>query len=109
MLRVRLWAIFIIILAVGTGFFVYSSEQATNSRFPFKLGLDLAGGTHLLYRADVSAISPEEISGAMEALRDVIERRVNLFGVVEPIVQVEETLGIISENRENRLIVELPG
>jgi protein-export membrane protein SecD len=45
----------------------------------------------------------------MDALRDVIERRVNLFGVAEPLVQIERTTGIFSDEREERLIVELPG
>jgi protein-export membrane protein SecD len=46
----------------------------------------------------------------MSGLRDVIERRINLFGVSEPLVQTEQK-GIfqITENREQRLIVELPG
>ncbi len=46
----------------------------------------------------------------MEGLRDVIERRVNLFGVAEPLVQVEEK-GILKTvgQREQRLIIELPG
>ena len=66
---------------------------------PFKLGLDLQGGVHLLYQADLSSISQKDYSSAMAGLRDVIERRVNLFGVSEPVVQVER----------DRLIVELAG
>jgi len=66
---------------------------------PFKLGLDLQGGIHLLYEADLSQIEEREKSDAMAGLRDVIERRVNLFGVREPIVQVQG----------ERLIVELAG
>ena len=45
----------------------------------------------------------------MDALRDVIERRVNLFGVSEPLVQLEETSALISGQKEHRLVVELPG
>ena len=71
---------------------------------PFKLGLDLQGGVHLTYKADLSAIKPAEASGAMDGLRDVIERRVNAFGVGEPLVQVEKSAG-----GDQRLIVELPG
>jgi len=70
---------------------------------PFKLGLDLQGGTHLVYEADLSSIEKGDYSSAMEGLRDVIERRVNLFGVAEPIVQVQETAG------HHRLVVELAG
>ena len=71
---------------------------------PFKLGLDLQGGVHLTYKADLSAIKSAEAADAMEGLRDVIERRVNAFGVGEPLVQVEK-----SASGDQRLIVELPG
>lgn len=67
----------------------------------FKLGLDLQGGVHLLYQADLSGIPPEDHRSAMEGLRDVIERRVDLFGVAEPLVQIEQD--------SQRLIVELAG
>lgn len=70
---------------------------------PFKLGLDLQGGTHIVYEADLSGIASSEYDEAMEGLRDVIERRVNLFGVSEPIVQIQESDG------SWRLIVELAG
>ena len=66
---------------------------------PFKLGLDLQGGVHLVYQADLSGIEEKEKGGVMEGLRDVIERRVNFFGVREPVVQVQG----------ERLIVELSG
>ncbi|MDP2864443.1 MAG: protein translocase subunit SecD, partial [bacterium] len=46
---------------------------------PFKLGLDLQGGTHLVYEADLSSIAESGKADSMEGLRDVIERRVNLF------------------------------
>lgn len=109
MLKKRLLAIFLIVVAVAIGYFVYSTENA-NSSFPFKLGLDLKGGTHLVYKADVSELSSGQISEAMTALRNVIEKRVNLFGVSEPVVQLESS-GVFGGNGnvEQRLIVELPG
>jgi len=70
---------------------------------PFRLGLDLQGGTHLLYEADLSDIDSGERKNSMEGIRDVIERRVNLFGVTEPVVQINKT------GDKYRLIVELPG
>src|SRR3989344_3202110 len=70
---------------------------------PFKLGLDLQGGTHLVYEADLSSIAKADYDSSMQGLRDVIERRVNLFGVQEPLVQTQETAG------HHRLIVELAG
>ena len=70
---------------------------------PLKLGLDLQGGTHLIYEADLSNIEKEDYSSSMQGLRDVIERRVNLFGVREPIVQTQ------TANGHYRLVVELAG
>ncbi|MBI2064338.1 MAG: protein translocase subunit SecD [Candidatus Yanofskybacteria bacterium] len=66
---------------------------------PFRLGLDLLGGTHLVYQADLSKVE-EDKGQAMQGVRDVVERRVNVFGVAEPLVQV---------SGEGRLIVELAG
>ncbi|MFA5208163.1 MAG: protein translocase subunit SecD [Candidatus Paceibacterota bacterium] len=66
----------------------------------FKLGLDLKGGVHLEYQADLSQIGDQDKSTVMEGLRDVIERRVNIFGVTEPVVQVYGT---------DRIAVDLPG
>lgn len=67
------------------------------------LGLDLAGGSHLVFDADTAKISSEKKAEAIAAVRNVIERRVNLFGVSEP--------NVVSSSFEgkNRIIVELPG
>ena len=70
---------------------------------PFRLGLDLLGGTRLMYEADVSQVPGSEQAQALEGVREVIERRVNIFGVSEPVVQT----AIAGENY--RLIVELAG
>ncbi len=70
---------------------------------PFRLGLDLQGGTHLVYEADLSNIEEKERGDSMDGIRDVIERRVNLFGVTEPLVQINKA------GDSYRLIVELPG
>jgi len=69
----------------------------------FKLGLDLQGGAHLIYKADLSKIDEGDQSDVMQGLRDVIERRVNAFGVQEPLIQTEEVSG------EYRLTVDLAG
>ena len=71
---------------------------------PFSLGLDLQGGTHLVYKADVTDIPEADRAGALESVRDVIERRVNSFGVSEPIVQVNRGI-----NGEYQVIAELAG
>src|SRR3989344_7403440 len=102
----RLIALVIILAAALVGYFVYSSEEA-NNRFAFKLGLDLNGGSHLVYKADISKVAPSDVNSSMSALRDVIEKRVNLFGVSEPLVQVES--GGVGSTISQKLVVELPG
>jgi len=117
MWRRRILALIIILCAVGIGLFVYKSEPRLNKNFenqrsffknqPFRLGLDLSGGSHLIYKADVSGVPAGQVGDSMEALRDVIERRVNLFGVAEPIVQVQKSSFI--SGGDEKLIVDLPG
>ncbi len=102
------YAVVVLVLGLFIGYFVYTNTVAENSRNPFKLGLDLAGGAHLVYEADVSGVSPEEVPELMSVLRDVIERRVNVFGVSEPIVQVEQS-SFVTDEVLQRLVVELPG
>lgn len=88
------------------------------NKFSPKLGLDLQGGAHLVYEADVSNISPKDRQSALEGVRDVIERRVNAFGVSEPLVQTNkvgdsyrviiELAGVFDVNEAIRLIGETP-
>ncbi|EKD57846.1 MAG: Protein-export membrane protein SecD [uncultured bacterium] len=78
-------------------------------RFSFRrsldlvLGLDLAGGSHLVFEADSSGLDQEKRKLALDGLKSVVERRVNLFGVSEPNVLVSSFEG------KDRLIIELPG
>ncbi len=103
MLKHRVLSVALILVAVGVGFFVYNI-----GKYPFRFGLDLNGGTELTYRADISKVKSGDVGGAMASLRDVIERRINIFGVSEPVVQVENP-GIITGTNEYRLLVGLPG
>ncbi len=88
---------------VKIGYFDTNTVTIPHITIPFKLGLDLQGGAHLVYEADVSAIDPSDTVKALDGLRDVIERRVNYYGVTEPVVQV------VKSGEHHRLIVELPG
>jgi len=69
----------------------------------YSLGLDLQGGVHLVYEADLSQIKQDDRGNALSALRDAIERRVNFLGVSEPVVQIQEGA------TASKLIVELAG
>lgn len=98
----------VVALVIFLGNSVYENATTENAEHPFKLGLDLAGGSHLVYVADTTGVDPLEVPELMNVLRDVIERRVNIFGVSEPIVQVESS-SFVSDNPTERLVVELPG
>jgi protein-export membrane protein SecD/preprotein translocase SecF subunit len=66
-----------------------------------RLGLDLKGGTYLLAEANLAALPPgTDPDEAMEAVRDLIEERINAFGVSETEVTIEG---------RNRLAVQIPG
>ena len=102
----RTTAIVVLLIGAGIAWFVFSSQ--THAWRPFKLGLDLSGGTQLVYRAELQNIAGGDVRESMSALRDVIERRVNLFGVSEPLVQTQHA-GALTGQSEERLLVELPG
>lgn len=82
-------------------FRIFSKTYKPN--LDLKLGLDLAGGSHLVFEADTTGISDIDRKDALESAKDVISQRVNLFGVSEPNVQVS------SFEDKDRIIVELPG
>lgn len=118
----RLSLLIVIVVAIFLAFFVYplawdKLAAKTNTllhiqeksykipawhifRRDFVLGLDLLGGAHLEYQANLKDLRDQDPKDAMNGVRDVIERRVNLFGVSEPVVQIEGN---------DRLIVELAG
>lgn len=111
MIKKRIFAVLVLLVGIGLGWAVFRSEAPNPpkalSHFPFRLGLDLSGGTHLLYSADVSLLPSNQVDDSMNALRDVIERRINLFGVGEPVVQVQT--GSFGTGGDHRLSIELPG
>lgn len=106
MFAIRYWSVMLLIAGAAVGFFVWASTGG-GGRFDFKLGLDLSGGSHLVYAIDTSKVAPADLSEALSALHEVIERRVNAFGVGEPLVQMEQ--GGALGTGEYRMVVELPG
>lgn len=110
MIRQRSWRtfIFILILTGLAGYIVWPSAPdvkigSYHKELKIHKGLDLAGGTHLVYEADTSSLSDTDKSQAMTSLKNVIDRRVNSLGVSEPTIQT----GKIGD--KDTLIVELPG
>ena len=78
MLKQRSKAVMVFVIAIIIGYFVYVSSAPGGSR-PFVLGLDLSGGSHLVFNADVSKLDPSDIKASMTALRDDVEKRVILL------------------------------
>jgi len=94
----------VVVFSVLMGIFVYEPLWNKISGFrPWSTGLDIAGGSYLVYEIDLSQVSISDKESVVKGLRDVIERRVNLFGVSEPRVYIENAAG------KERLIVELAG
>lgn len=73
------------------------------SQWRLHTGLDIQGGSQIVFQADMTQIPEVDRTTALEATRNNIERRVNLFGVSEPTVQTALTAD------QYRIIVELPG
>ncbi len=71
--------------------------------FTTKLGLDLQGGSHFVFETDTTKVPQADVAEALVATRNIIERRVNLFGVSEPVVQTTKSGNI------HRITVDLPG
>ena len=94
--------ILIIVLAILAAFFIYPKDLGNKFR-PWRLGLDLVGGTRLIYEIDISQAKEADKSIVLGGLRDVIEKRVNLFGVSEPVITTAKS------GDTYRLIVELAG
>jgi preprotein translocase subunit SecD len=89
----------VIILALF-GFAVGALVTPMFGREEMRLGLDLKGGIHMVYQADLSQVNAADRGAAIDSTIAVIERRINALGVTEPIIQ---------KQGEDRILVELPG
>src|SRR5918992_456268 len=90
----------LVVVWPGAGFRIPLPGGQSFARDDFRLGLDLQGGTHLVLQGDMSRVPEGDRDAAITGVMQVIERRINAFGVAEPIVQVRGN---------DRVIVELPG
>ncbi len=111
-LRRRVWITFggIILLTLVTAYVALPNHPNLHIKIPFlqraydlRLGLDLQGGSSLTYQADTAKIGSADQAQALDSLRNVIEQRVNAFGVSEPVVQTSQV------GSTWRVIVELAG
>ena len=99
--RENILFLFVLILTILALCIVLPINSGVLAKKNFQLGLDLKGGSYLLYQADMSQKDPSETDAqALAAVQSTIERRVNAYGVTEPIVQIQSN---------DRILVELPG
>lgn len=98
-----LFLIFLLVLGYFAFSFVYPGPWSPSwlPERDFRYGLDLQGGASLIYQADLSNVPEQERGDALAGARDVIERRIDFFGVSEPRVAVREGT--------RQITVELPG
>lgn len=105
-MRTRLFVtLFFILVLAGLAAWVDQPGSVTIGKTTLQIheGLDLQGGTHLVYALDTVDIKSEDLDRAHRSVVEVIRRRVDAFGVAEPLIQQ----GNIGETRT--VIVELPG
>ncbi len=96
----------LIFIVVLFGFALWSItplDRDVFGRQDLRLGLDLAGGSYLVYQADVTDVPPDERDEIMRGVKGVITRRIDALGITEPVVQVQEREG------EYNVAIQLPG
>lgn len=105
--KIKILAVFLLVIFA----FILANPKKTGlkwlddftGKFKINLGLDLQGGAQLVYQADMSNVDKGHETEALDGIRDVIEKRVNAYGVSEPLIQASKA------GEEYRLIVELAG
>ena len=95
--------VFILVLFGFALWSVVPLDKNVFDREGLTLGLDLAGGSYLVYQADLSDIEPGTEDQVMKGVKDVIERRINALGVTEPVVEIQQQGG------EYSIAIQLPG
>jgi preprotein translocase subunit SecD len=92
-----------LVLAIILALFAFAACAVIYPLFgreEMRLGLDLQGGIHLVYKADLSSVEPSERDAAMEGAKEILNNRINPLGVTEPLIQRQGA---------DRILVELPG
>jgi len=95
--------IFILALVGFALWSVVPLDRNVFGREGLRLGLDLAGGSYLVYQADVSDIEPGNRDEIMDGVKGVIERRINALGITESTVQIQQQGG------EYNIVIQIPG
>jgi len=91
--------IVLIIFALALSIVLPINEGVLGKR-GIRLGLDLQGGIHMVYKADLSSVESGDEDSAIEGVMAVLGNRINPMGVTEPVIQ---------KQGNDRIVVELPG
>ena len=89
----------LVFILVLFGFCLWSVVPLDRNVFGRKglsLGLDLAGGSYLVYQADLSQNASGSEAQIMEGVKGVIERRINALGISEPVISIQQQEGSYS-------------
>jgi preprotein translocase subunit SecD len=83
--------VFVIVLVIFilASLVVLPLEKGTWGKKGLRLGLDLQGGVHIVYEADLSGIEPGGEEEALKGALAILENRVNPLGVTEPVIQIQ--------------------
>jgi len=95
--------IFILVLFGFALWSVVPLDRNAFGREGLRLGLDLAGGSYLVYQADLSDVEPANKDEMMDGVKGVVERRINALGITEPVVEIQKHEG------EYNIVIQLPG
>jgi preprotein translocase subunit SecD len=95
--------IFILVLFGFALWSVVPLDKDVFGREGLRLGLDLAGGSYLVYQADLTNVEPSTADEIMDGVKGVIERRINALGITEPVVEIQKHEG------EYNIVIQLPG
>ena len=93
----------ILVLIVILAIFAFAISALTYPLFgrqDMRLGLDLQGGLHMVYKADLSNVEPGDEDSIMDGVIAVLNNRINPLGVTEPVIQ---------RQGQDRILMELPG
>ena len=100
------WLLLLILALLGTSIWILTPSGSSvlhrdEGDLGLRLGLDLKGGTHLVYQGEFSDnVSADDKAAKMDGVARSIETRINRYGVVEPLIQ---------RQGDDRIVIQLPG
>jgi len=95
--------IFILVLFGLALWSIVPLDKNVFGREGLRLGLDLAGGSYLVYQAKVTDVEPENRDEIMDGVKGVIERRINALGITEATVQIQK------QQEDYNIVIQIPG